>query len=100
MRLIDVDTLIQEIKSLKIILNAKSILNDDAKDTVLRIIDEQLIVDLAEHDKQIKADAIEEFLNEVEEWDSYCVFHRYDDFCEMHKIMKKVAEQLKENNNG
>lgn len=51
---------------------------------------------LAEHDKQIRAEVIEEFLNEVEEWGSYCVFHRYDDFCEMHKIMKKVAEQLKE----
>lgn len=47
--------------------------------------------------QQIRAEAIDEFLNEVEEWGSYCVFHRYDDFCEMHKIMKKVAEQLKEN---
>lgn len=41
MRLIDADELIQEIKSLKIILNGKSILSDDAKDTILRIIDEQ-----------------------------------------------------------
>lgn len=60
MRLIDVDTLMQEIKSLKIILNAKPILSDDAKDTILRIIDEQPIVDLAEHDKQIKAEVIDE----------------------------------------
>jgi len=41
MRLIDADALMQEIKSLKIILNGKSILSDDAKDTILRIIDEQ-----------------------------------------------------------
>lgn len=41
MRLIDADELIQEIKPLKIILNGKSILSDDAKDTILRIIDEQ-----------------------------------------------------------
>lgn len=41
MRLIDADELMQEIKSLRIAVNGKSILNDDAKDTILRIIDEQ-----------------------------------------------------------
>lgn len=41
MRLIDADELMQEIKSLRIVLNSKSIFNDNAKDTILRIIDEQ-----------------------------------------------------------
>lgn len=41
MRLIDADALMEEIKPLKIVLNGKSILNDDAKDIILRVIDEQ-----------------------------------------------------------
>lgn len=41
MRLIDANALIEEIKPLKIVLNGKSILNDDAKDTILKVIDEQ-----------------------------------------------------------
>lgn len=59
---------------------------------------EVLQIDITEVKKQIRAEAIDEFLNEVEEWGSYGVFHRYDDFSEMHKIMKKVAEELKEQN--
>lgn len=41
MRLIDADELIKELKSLSIVLNGKQIFFDDAKNTVLRVIDEQ-----------------------------------------------------------
>ena len=39
--LISRSALIEEIKSLSIVLNGKQIFSDDAKDTVLRIINEQ-----------------------------------------------------------
>lgn len=65
----------------------------------MRDVDEAKYTSYIEGKKQGRADAIEEFINEVEECDAYCVFHRYDDFCEMHKIMKKIAEQLKEQKN-
>mgnify|MGYP004634255893 CR=1 FL=1 len=41
-RLIDEDELVEEIKSLKIVLDGKDIFPTAAKDTVLRIISEQL----------------------------------------------------------
>lgn len=41
MRLIDADEFIKELKSLSIVLSGKQIFSDDAKDTVLRIINEQ-----------------------------------------------------------
>lgn len=40
-RLIDEDELVEEIKSLKIVLDGKDIFPTAAKDTVLRIISEQ-----------------------------------------------------------
>lgn len=66
------------------------------KELIAKYISDYVFESYEEHDKQIKAEAIDEFLNEVEEWGSYGVFHRYDDFYKMHQIMKKVAEELKE----
>ena len=58
--------LIEEIKSLSIVLNGKQIFSDDAKDTVLRIINEQptaydvdkVIEELELHSFELGTDAL------------------------------------------
>ena len=62
MRLIDADELIKELKSLSIVLSGKQIFSDDAKDTVLRVINEQptaydidkVVEELEEHKDQYR----------------------------------------------
>ena len=56
--LISRSELIEELKSLKIVLNGKQIFSDDAKDTVLRIVNEQpTAYDIAKVVEELKSDA-------------------------------------------
>ena len=63
--LISRSALIEEIKSLSIVLNGKQIFSDDAKDTVLRIINEQPtaynIDKVVEEIKTLKEEALGEY---------------------------------------
>lgn len=64
-RLIDEDELVEEIKSLKIVLDGKDIFPTAAKDTVLRIISEQpTAYDPDQVVEQLKAASYERYGND------------------------------------
>lgn len=72
--LISRSKLLEELKSLKIVLNGKQIFSDDAKDTVLRIVNEQPTA--YDIDK-----VVEELQSEVERWEDSG--KEYGDLCEI-----------------
>ena len=74
--LISRSELLEEIKSLSIVLNGKQIFSDDAKDTILRIINEQptaYSVDKAVEELEKLAD---------ENYKAYCIAFNSDDRAE------------------
>ncbi len=69
-RLIDEDELVEEIKSLKIVLDGKDIFPTAAKDTVLRIISEQATAyDPDKVVEKLKKDSYTETQNDMDPFD-------------------------------
>ena len=98
--LISRSELLEEIKSLSIVLNGKQIFSDDAKDTILRIINEQPItysvdkvveeLEEAKHEICLSDDDLEYYQNGIDE--AIEIVNRGgvdDDVCE-YKIKDKV----------
>ena len=95
-RLIDEDELVEEIKSLKIVLDGKDIFPTAAKDTVLRIISEQptaydpdKVVEQLKEEKEFSYVDFGEYVDEV----CPCLDAEYDDL--FHRGLERAIEIVK-----
>ena len=87
--LINRNTLIKEIKSLNIVLNGKQIFSDDAKDTILKIIDEQPTA----YDVDKIISQLEDYGNEEIDYYRNTPYENY-----IRECVSKAIEIVKQNN--